>query len=769
MNVLHRIFISVVFLCSVGTEYAQTGIDKGPEVVKEEILPYKNPSLPIEVRLEDLMGRMTLEEKVGQMIMLRGGRSEVRSEHLTAQELIDPEILKKYSDDDVLQMVSHGMCGTMLQVFSLQQANLIQAYARRSRLGIPVLVGTDAIHGNGYTEDSATIFATPIGQASSFDLDMVNRISAATAREMRATGEQWNFSPYAAITRDPRWGRMAEIYGEDVLLNTRMVETVIDGLQYQNELNWSVGACSKVFVAEGASEGGRNQARVSISERDLWTHYMPQFKTSIEHNVYSIMIAHHELNGVPCHMHKELVRNLLKDKWGLKGFIVSDWNDVHRGLIFKHAVSQTEKHSTNLALKAGIDSYMLGKEYFPILLELGQESPEALQYIDQSVRRILWVKFKLELFENDFTDPQEAEKILRQDSHLELALESARKSIVLLKNQSNLLPLSTEYQKILVAGPNADHAALLGDWVISNHEAQTVTILDGMKKHAPKGVEIVSTGCGDILNMSDEDIERAVEQARQCDVAVVAVGSISLRSYKAKAFCGENRDRASLQLYGRQKEMIQKIHAIGIPVVVVLVNGRSLAVEWCDNNIPSIINAWEPGERGGDAIAEVIFGKYNPSGRLPVTIPRSVGQVPIYYNCKPSSFVVKYKDISSEPLYPFGHGLSYTTFEYSKLTFPDLIKKDEDVKVSVTITNTGKRDGDKVALVFVRDVVSSLPTPVKSLKAFNRVSLKAGESKSVEMTIPFSSLGFYDVDMNWVVEPGNYDIMVGPLRGTFIY
>jgi len=731
--------------------------------------PYLNAELPIKQRLDDLLARMTLEEKVGQLVHLKGS-SELgeRSELLVNEDFLDEEARTRVSRNVLAGHILNGRVGSMLQVRGARESNAIQKLALNSRLKIPILIGTDATHGNGYSRDDATIFPSPLGMTSAFDVDLLRRVARVTAVEMRAVGYNWNFSPYPAVARDARWGRVAETFGEDPLVNARMAVAMVRGYQEGGERDTHVAACPKVWVGEGQPLwNGLNHSPLETSERELYTTFLPPFKAAFDAGAYTTMAAHHDIGGVPCHANVKLNRGLLKEKWGFRGFMISDWNDVDR-LVTRHHIARDLPEATQLALEAGIDSYMLGDRYFDVILGLVTSGRVPLALIDEAVRRILWVKFRMGLFEDRFVDEEAAPRALRTKAHLDLALEAARKSIVLLKNENDLLPLGDRYHRILVTGPNADHPAQLGDWVLANHEKYAITLLQGMKSAAPPSVEILSAPTADAIDLSEADIERAVRRAAGADAIVIAVGSISLRSYKGRAFCGENRDRSTLGLFGRQLALVQALHATGKPVIVVLINGRPLAINWCARNIPAIVNAWEGGHLAGPAIAEVLFGQVNPSGKLAISFPVSASQAYCYYNHKPSTSIVDFKDEPAGVLYPFGYGLSYTTFAYTNLHVPERITKDEELVVRVDVTNSGTRAGATPVLLFVNDVVSSVTTPVSELKDFQRVSLKPNETRTVTLRVPYQDLGLYNIRMEHVVEPGRFNVRVGGLEGHFV-
>ncbi|MEM3194026.1 MAG: glycoside hydrolase family 3 N-terminal domain-containing protein [Candidatus Bathyarchaeia archaeon] len=695
---------------------------------------YLDPSQPIDRRVEDLLARMTLEEKVGQMCQYSG-------------------ITMEYE-----RMIREGRIGSLLNVFGADETNRIQRIAvEESRLGIPLIFGLDVLHGY------KTIFPIPLGLASTWDPDIVRRAASIAAAEAAADGVHWTFAPMVDITRDPRWGRIAEGAGEDPYLGSAMARAYVEGYQGKSLSDPdTIVACPKHYVAYGGAEGGRDYNTVDISERTLREIYLPPFRAAVKAGAGTLMSAFNDLNGIPASANPHTLRTILRGEWGFEGFVVSDWNAI--GELITHGIAGNIYEAAEKALKAGVDMDMQGDVYRRALVQLVREGriPEGL--IDDAVRRILKIKFMLGLFDRPYVDPERAKKIIKCREHLEAALEIARKSIVLLKNDGNLLPLSRDLGSIAVIGPLADdHEAPLGPWSCLGDPKDVVTVLEGIKsKVSPKTKVLYAKGC-DIEGSSKEGFDEALRAARESEVVIAVVG-------ESRDMSGEAACRAYLDLPGVQEDLLKALHATGTPIVMVLMNGRPLSISWAAENIPAIIEAWFLGVQAGYAIADVIFGDYNPGGKLPVTFPRTVGQVPIYYNHKNTGrpplpdvkWTSKYLDIPYTPLFPFGHGLSYTRFEYSGLEIsPVEVGANDTVKVRFRVRNVGDREGDEVAQLYIRDPVASVTRPVKELKGFKRVTLKPGEEKTIEFTLMLEDLSFLNSEMKRVVEPGEFRVMVG--------
>ena len=727
---------------------------------KSDKVLYLDPGQPVEERVADLLGRMTLEEKIGQMNQYLAPRYAKASEPADFSGRLD-------------KLLKDGLVGSLLFVSDVEEANALQKVAGDSRLKIPLIFGIDAVHGLCPVRGS-TIFPTPIAMACTFDTLLVEEASRITAREVRASGMHWAFYPVLDVARDPRWGRTAETFGEDSYLVGQMGRAVVRGFQGENlSSEENIIACVKHFAAHSQSLGGRNIAPIDVSERTLRSVFLSPFRAAVEQGVFSAMAAYHEINGVPCHASKELLTDILRDEWGFQGFVVSDWGGIEM-LISTHHVAADQKEAVRQAITAGLDMHMQGDGLTEPLLELVHEGTFTESRIDQSVSRILAAKFRLGLFENNYVDPQRTSQVLACAEHRAKALEAARESIVLLENRGGLLPLKKELKSILVTGPNADNNALTGDWTAPQPPENVTTVLEGLRAAVSPKTAVRFVDCGKVFEESTEKIEQAVREARKADVAIVVVGESEARyddqgnwaRPRKERSGGEGVDRSDLTLVGRQLELVQAIYKTGTPTVVVLVNGRPLAVDWIAENIPALVEAWEPGLEGGTAVAEVLFGDCNPGGRLSISIPRSVGQLPVWYNHPPSA-ENDYKYMSCQPLYPFGYGLSYTKFEYSNLEMPATIEPDENFEVSVEVRNSGERPGVEIVLLYVNDEVSSLTTPVKELKGFQRVALQPGESKKVTFNLSYGQLAFLDQNLEEVVEPGKFAVMVGGLTGEF--
>ena len=726
---------------------------------------YLNPILSIEKRVTDLMQRMTLEDKVSQMNQfvglehMRSGNPNDNKANNDAQGFY-----KDLSINDVTKLTIDGKIGSFLHVLTAKEANYLQELALKSPLKIPFLIGIDAIHGNALVSGT-TVYPSPIGLASTWDDSFLYSVGKQTAKEMRATGSHWAFTPNIDILRDPRWGRVGETLGEDPFMVGNMGASMINGFQ-QGDFTGTqkVIACAKHLIGGGESINGLNAAPADISLRTLREVHLPPYKKAIDAGVYSIMAAHNELNGVPCHMNKWLMTDILRDEFGFNGFYVSDWLDIERINTLHHTANDM-KEASYLSVDAGMDMHMHGPKFTEAIIASVEEGKLSINRVNDACRKILTAKFKLGLFENRFVDLEKKEELIFTEEHKATALESARKGIVLLKN-NGILPLqkTTSKKNIFVTGPNANNQSILGDWHAAQPEENVTTIYEGIKALGEtKGYTVNYFNSGEnIRKIKDSKIKEATKRAKNADIAIVVVGDNSMRYKWKDKTAGENMARASLDLFGKQLDLIQAIEKTGTPVVIVLVNGKPISEPWLQQNIPAIIESWEPGNLGGQAVAEILFGDVNPSGKLPLTVPRSVGQLRMIYNHKPSAYFHKYADEKKTPLYPFGYGLSYTNYKYSKPLLSDnTLTKENTILVTTEITNTGEVDGEEVAQLYIRDNVSSVTRPVKELKGYQRVFLKAGETKTVEFTLGAESLAFYDIDMNYVVEPGTFTIMTG--------
>ena len=715
---------------------------------------YLDASLPSEKRVELLMKEMTLDEKIGQMCQFVGEATDIDFDSKDTKSNYTLALGARAG------LIKEGKIGSFLKVSTYQEANILQSLAAESRLKIPLLIATDAIHGHGMYMGPTTIYATQIGLAASFEPEMAELMAEYTASEMRATGFHWAYSPNIEVVRDARWGRIGETFGEDPYLVTEMGNAMVRGYQGKDfSSSTNVLASSKHFVGGGIPYNGVNGAPADVSERTLHEIFFPPFVGSIENGVYTIMPAHNEINGIPAHAHEEYLTDLIRGEWGFDGFYISDWMDIKR-LESAHKIVDSEREADKVAVLAGMDVHMQGPGFFENVKSLVENGEIPMSRIDHAVSKILYAKFQLGLFENRYTDKQAVEETLLNKSHLELALKTAQKSMVLLKNEG-VLPLKQDMGRILVTGPNADHQALLGEWARVQPDVNVITVLEGIKAQYTEGTRIdyVPIARHDLITR--KELSKVGKLAKRADVVIAVMGENSLRFDKNKT-SAENVDRPILDLIGNQIELLEKIKASGAKLVVVLVNGGPIASEWLTENADAILEAWEPGMFGGQAIAETLVGKINPGGKLPITVPRSVGHIQSFYNYKPSAFHRGgFYSSSRKPLYYFGYGLSYTSFEYSNLNVPATMSTDDSLSLSVDITNTGAMDGDEVVMIYINDKVSSVTTPVRKLVAFKRIHLKQGEKQTLDFTIANKDFALLDRYMKSVVEPGEFEIIIG--------
>ena len=724
---------------------------------------YKNTKAPIEKRVEDLLGRMTLEEKVGQMNQfvgleyLKENRANINGgDALNKNENV---YYPSVSLDQIAQWTSQGIIGSYLQIFTVEEANYLQTLAMKSRLKIPILFGIDAIHGNAMCANN-TVYPTNIGMACSFDTDMAYKVARQTAEEMRATNLHWAFNPNVEVARDARWGRVGETYGEDPYLVSLMGAATVCGYQRNLNTNQDVLACIKHFVAGSEPLCGKNVSPADLSERTLREVFFPPFKKGVDAGALSLMVAHNELNGIPCHSNSWLMENVLRKEWKFQGFIVSDWMDVEH-LYEVHHTAENLKEAYYQAIMNGLDMHMQGIHWQEMVTELVKEGRIPMSRIDESVRRILMTKFKLGLFEHPYANAKDVKKVCMSAEHMNTALEAARNSIVLLKNDG-ILPLQADkYKRVLVTGINADSQNILGDWSLEQGD-KVSTVLKGLRQVAPNTeFDFVDQGINP-KTMTAERVNEAVEHAKNCDLNIVVAGEYMIRAHWNDRSDGENSDRSDLNLVGLQEELIEKLAATGKPTILILINGRPMSTEWAANNLPALVEAWAPGICGGQAIAEILYGKVNPSAKLAITVPRTVGQIQMIYNKKPSADYHPFVCSNDTPLFPFGFGKSYTTYEYKNLKLDaSTTSRTGTVTATVEITNTGNQEGVEIAQLYIHDKYSSVTRPVKELKDFSRVSLKPGETKEVSFRITPDKLAFYDQQMNYIVEPGEFEVLVG--------
>lgn len=721
---------------------------------------YKNPSAPIEDRVNDLISRMTLEEKVGQMNQLVGIEHFKQNSHMSEADLATNTANAFYPGvtvKDMEEWTRRGLVSSFLHVLTLEEANYLQKLNMESRLQIPLLIGIDAIHGNAKCLNN-TVYPTNIGLASSFDVDMAYRIARQTAREMRAMNMHWTFNPNVEVARDGRWGRCGETYGEDPYLVAVMGAATTRGLQGNLNSANDVLACAKHFVGGSYGINGTNGSPCDVSERTLREVFYPPFRASVQAGCATAMMSHNELNGIPCHTNRMLMQDVLRGEMGFKGFIVSDWMDIEH-CVDQHRTAKDNKEAFMQSINAGMDMHMHGPEWQQAVMELVKEGKISEQRIDESVRLILEMKFRLGLFEHPYGDVNMRDKVINDPEHKKTALEATRNSIVLLKNDGNLLPLdAAKYKNVLVTGINANDQNIMGDWSELQLEDKVWTVLRGLREISPEtNFTFVDQGW-DPRNMDPKKVDEAVEKAKQADLNIVCCGEYMMRFRWNDRTGGEDTDRDNLDLVGLQDELIRRINETGKPTILIIITGRPLSVRYAAEHVPAIINAWEPGQYGGQAIAEILYGKVNPSAKLAMTIPRSVGQISTWYNHKKSAYFHPVVCGSAEPLYPFGFGLSYTSFKYDDL---QIKRAGNKWNVYVRLTNTGKRDGVEIVQLYIHDKVSSVARPVKELKDFRRVFLKAGESKELPFTITPEQLSFLDINLKPIVEAGEYEVMVG--------
>ncbi|GAA3576625.1 glycoside hydrolase family 3 N-terminal domain-containing protein [Snuella lapsa] len=765
MKYMNRVLVSGLLLFTFS---CKEGIK---EVSDNEHPIYLDASVSVEKRIEDLMSRMTLEDKVYQMCQYVGLEHMKHAENnITAADLEKNDALGFYPgmlSKDVAELTKEGKIGSFLHVVTSEEANALQKLAKEAPLKIPLLIGIDAIHGNGLVS-GLTIYPSPISQAATFDDKLIKEGSRQTALEMRANGMHWSFTPNIDVLRDPRWGRTGETFGEDPYLVGNMGVATIKGMQSDDFTgDDTVITCAKHLIAGSSSINGLNASPTDVSKRTLFEIFLPPYRRAVqEANVFSIMAAHNEVAGTPGHMDKFMMNDLMRDRWGFQGFYVSDWNDISRIAIWHH-VAKDFKQAIEFSVNAGMDMNMHGPVFDKLLIELVNEGKVDKSRVEYACRKILEAKFKLGLFENPFVDVEKAKAINFSETHQKTALEQARRSIVLQTNKDHFLPLSAngKGKTIFITGPNANNQTTLGDWVSPQPEDNIITMLEGITALGEeKGYKIDYFDSGDrSKEITEANIEKAAQMANQADLCILVLGENSFRHDWRRKTTGENIDRATLKLSGNQMKLADKILEQGKPVIVVYVSGSPIAEPWLEQRVSAVVNTWESGAFAGQATAEVIFGEVNPSGKLPLTIPRSVGQLQMVYNHKPTAYIHKYNTEKKVPLHPFGFGLSYTTFDLSE---PGLSKKtfsgiDDKITVTVNVTNTGKVAGEEVVQLYIRDNISSFTRPVKELKGYKRVALEPGESKTVTIDIIAESLAMYDRDYNFVVEPGDFTIMTG--------
>ena len=700
----------------------------------------------------DLMARMTLDEKVGQLNLLTSN-----------WESTGPTMRDSYKED-----VRAGRVGAIFNAYTAKYTRELQALAvEGTRLKIPLIFGYDVIHGH------RTIFPISLGEAASWDLQAIEKSARISAIEASAEGIHWTFSPMVDIARDARWGRISEGAGEDVYLGSLIAKARVRGYQ-GDDLSRpdTILATAKHFAAYGAAQAGRDYHTVDISERTLRDVYLPPFKAAADAGAATFMTSFNELDGVPASGSRHLLTDVLRDKWGFKGFVVTDYTSINE--MVPHGYSKDLKQAGEQAINAGVDMDMQGAVYMENLARSVTEGKVDIKRIDAAVKAILEMKYRLGLFEDPYRYANEAREkaTIYKPEFLEAARDVARKSIVLLKNKDNALPLAATAKSIAVIGPLGNSKEdMIGSWsAAGDRKTRPVTLLDGLQARAPKGTSIAyAKGASyDFAAEGKTDgFAEAIALAQKSDVIIAAVG-------EHWNMTGEAASRTSLDLPGNQQALLEELKKTGKPIILVLMSGRPNSIGWADANADAILDAWYPGTMGGHAIADILYGDYNPSAKLPVTFPRNVGQVPVHYDMKNTGrpielgapgakYVSRYLDTPNTPLYPFGYGLSYTSFTYSPVTLDKAkVRPGEKLTASVTVTNSGARAGEEVVQLYVRDLVGSVTRPVKELKGFEKISLKKGEARTVRFTLTDADLAFTRQDMSWGSEPGQFKLWVGP-------
>ena len=739
---------------------------------------YKDASRSVEERVQDLLKRMTLEEKVGQLLCPLGWEMYAgKGEQVGCADKYKQEIDERHAgmfwatfraDSWTKKTLETGLTPES----AARAANALQRYAlEETRLGIPVFLAEEAAH--GHMAIGTTVFPTGIGQAATFNPGLIEKMGKVIAKELRLQGAHIGYGPVLDLAREPRWSRVEETYGEDPVLTAALGSAFVRGMGGGNLAQPdAVISTLKHFVAYGVPEGGHNGSPSAVGERDLRENFLFPFREAIGAGALSVMTAYNSMDGIPCTMNCRLLRNILRGEWGFRGFTVSDLYSVD-GIHSSHRVASSTDEAACYALSAGLD-VDLGSEAFATLAASVKAGQVEEAMVDSAVARVLRLKFEMGLFEHPYVDPQQAKRRVRSAEHVAVACDVARQSIVLLENKNDLLPLSSRQYRIAVIGPNADNQYnMLGDYTAPQAAEDIVTVYEGIRQRIGQERATYVKGCA-VRDTSDADMEAAVRAARSADVAVVVVGGSSARDFRTSyqetgaaitsddyvsdMESGEGFDRATLSLMGRQQELLEAVEATGVPLVVVYIQGRPLDMTWAKEHADALLTAWYPGQEGGHAIADVLFGDYNPSGRLPVSVPRHVGQLPVYYN-KKNPVEHNYVEMDASPLYSFGYGKGYSPFSYANLS---IVPGDEhSCTVSFDVKNEGQYDGTEVVQLYLRDDYASVVRPRRQLREFEHVFLKAGESKRVSLTLDADDFSLINARMEKVVEPGTFTIEVG--------
>lgn len=744
----------------------------------QSLLPYRNPALSTDERVADLMRRMTMEEKIGQLICPLGW-----------------PMYEKYGKDSIgvsdefKGFVSDSKGGMLWATFradpwtkktletglnpelAAKTYNTLQRYnMEHSRLGIPLILAEEAPH--GHMAIGTTVFPTGIGMASTWSRETMEAVGGVIAEELRAQGAYIGYGPVVDLAREPRWSRVEETFGEDVCLSSRLSGALLKGMSpLHRGYDKGIVSTLKHFVAYGVPQGGHNGNPSAVGgERDLYENFFPAFQNAVNEGALSVMTSYNSIDGVPGTSNEKYLRQLLKEKWSFQGFVVSDLESID-GLCFTHHIAKNRREAAETALKAGVD-VDLGAHCYPYLIESVNEGYIDTALINDAVKRVLKIKFDFGLFENPYIDADHVGELVGSKRNTDIALKTALQSVTLLKNENHILPLSKNVNIALV-GPNADNIYnQLGDYTAPQKPESIITPFKGIENKVGKGSVTYVKGCA-VRDEVFNEIDKAVNAAKEADVVVAVVGGSSARDFDTKFLetgaavtdgqsvsdmeAGEGFDRSSLDLLGCQMDLLKALKEAGKPLIVVYIEGRPLDKVWVNENSDALITVWYPGQQGGTALADVLFGDYNPAGRLPVSVPRSAGQLPVYYN-KPQPRGHDYVEMSADPLFEFGYGLSYTTFEYSDLA---IVPGPESVTVSFNIKNTGGYAGEEVPQIYVTDLVASTVRPQKQLRAFDRIAIRKGETIAMKFTLSKADFMLYDRNMEQVFEPGDFLIEVG--------
>ena len=750
----------------------------------KELLPYQNPKLSVEQRVNDLVSRMTLQEKVGQLrCTLAWNYYTIKGKNVEPSELFKKDIAEgqigmlwgTYRADPWTQKSLENGLNPEL---AAKAGNALQKYViEHTRLGIPLFLAEEAPH--GHMAIGTTVFPTGFGMAATWNPALIEKTGEVIGQEIRLQGGHISYGPVLDLAREPRWSRVEETMGEDPVLAGELGAAMVKGLGGGIlSKPYSTIATLKHFIGYGTTEAGQNGGITIAGARELQESFLPPFKKAINAGALSVMTSYNSLDGIPSTCSKALLTDLLRTQWGFNGFVVSDLYSID-GIHGTHRVAETKQQAGVMALKAGVDAD-LGALAFGRLEDAVQKGMVTEAEIDVAVKRILKMKFEMGLFEHPYVDATQAKQLVRSDNNKAVALQVAREVITLLKNPNHVLPLSKN-KKVLVCGPNADNVYnMLGDYTAPQEEGNVKTILAGIRSKLPASQVTYVKGCA-VRDTTASNIAEAVAAAKEADVVVVAVGGSSARDFKTSyketgaavtdsktisdMDCGEGFDRATLTPLGHQMQLLKALKATGKPLVVVYIEGRPMDKSWAAQHADALLTAYYPGQEGGTAIADVLFGDYNPAGRLPVSVPANVGQIPVYYNKKPP-MPHDYVEMSARPLYAFGYGLSYTTFKYDDLNIEET--GDTQFKVTFNVTNTGNMDGDEVVQLYLHDEFASTAQPMMQLKKFSRIFIPKGETKQVSFTLEAEDLEIVDQEMNHVVETGDFTVMIGPSSDNII-